>query len=83
MQDFSQPTEGNLDRKAILPGDADSCQWIALRRRESFGERLDSRGRLIQRELTKALLLVFASFLMLRRTVEIDPLQIGCGKPDI
>jgi len=24
MQDFSQPTEGDLDRKVILPGDVDS-----------------------------------------------------------
>src|SRR6266581_2516075 len=43
MQDFSQPTEGNLDRKIILPGDADSCQWIACSVRK-LGEqtRLDS-----------------------------------------
>lgn len=92
MQDFSQLTEGNLDRNPILPGALNlrqSRSTLALntyRNSKLWGQLLRGAQRCRAGEGTRLYarlpdsLLVFAGFFVLWGTVEINSRQIGCAK---
>ena len=83
MQDFSQLTEGNLDRNPILLGALNlrqSRSTLALNTYAPGSQRCRAgEGTRLYAKLPDSLL-VFAGFFMLRGAVEINSRQIGCAK---
>jgi hypothetical protein len=87
MQDFSQLTEGNLDRNPILPGALNLRQSRSMLELNTYGIRrmwgqllrvLPGGTRLYPRLPDS--LLIFAGLFVLRGAVEINSRQIGCAK---
>src|SRR6266496_3852319 len=77
MQDFSQQTEGNLDRKPILPGEG-----VFVPTGQKSGEHR-SPGQPRAAVPTFGLFFVLSRFLVFRRSVEVNLGQISCAELDV